>query len=230
MPGVVLAQWTTMDRTRTRLVPCGSANRELVFRCPRMAATSSRPGTGCALRTEGREFGCEPPGLSSVRAGGMPSPTFRSGERVDAVVGDDVKTVTALHDEGHAESSTMKATTRRSRSSAPRTSSTDAAMSARTPSSRRRRGYAPVERRRAALRRRCVAGRQVSALQRVRSGGIAGGAICGPSSSDIAPFGCRPAPTSLESGYATSSRRLTVGLSAEHDRIGGRRWTGWALH
>ena len=41
-------------------------------------------------------------GVVPVMADGMPSSSFLAGQRVEAVVGDDVEAVLALHDVGHA--------------------------------------------------------------------------------------------------------------------------------
>lgn len=49
------------------------------------------------IETSGGELG-----VVSVVADGMPAASFSAGERVEAVVGDDVEAVLALHDVGHA--------------------------------------------------------------------------------------------------------------------------------
>lgn len=47
------------------------------------------------------ERGCDRFGIGAAAAGGMPSAAFASGERVDAVVVDDVEAAIAFDDVGH---------------------------------------------------------------------------------------------------------------------------------
>ena len=62
----------------------------------RSVSTHRRPADGCVVETSGDGLG-----FLTVVADGMPSTPLSAGERVDAVVGDDVEAVLALDDVGH---------------------------------------------------------------------------------------------------------------------------------
>jgi hypothetical protein len=65
-------------------------------------------GVTFAVESGGQLFG-----FDSVVADGVPPSAFASGEWVEAVVGDDVEAVLALHDAAHPPSSTTSTPTRR---------------------------------------------------------------------------------------------------------------------
>lgn len=72
-------------------------------------SASEWSGTGSV----GFEAGGHLLGLVSVTASGVPASAFLAGERVEAVIGDDVEAVVALDDVCHRRSLTTSAPTRR---------------------------------------------------------------------------------------------------------------------
>ena len=101
-------------------VPVGGGGADL-------AALVRDPGVGEELSERGRtgrrsgcgvavvvEAGGELFGFGAVVADGVPSPAFSAGERVEAVLGDDVEAVLALHDVAHPLVSTTSTPTRSS--------------------------------------------------------------------------------------------------------------------
>jgi len=72
------------------------------------------PAAGALAGPYVSQFLLQPVHFGSVVADGMPASAFATGEWVEAVVGDDVEAVLALHDVAHPRSSTTSTPTRRS--------------------------------------------------------------------------------------------------------------------